>query len=233
MWQVDWRSHLWRTESSWDVSNSSAVSDQNSLYQIRPSGSSPRSSIMWSALKLKSYLLLDLLRIRSLSCITTLKDESRTVELCMWCSLSHKRRLWDVQQNAIFQKCLWWMWIFFFFSFFLEKAFQKRRLGGNKSESGWTWWSQSAELSYISSFHLQLPLIHDFTVLNSLKSCVNMLVGGHLHRLPCKPAQSTQKQHCRSSKIKKSSKKHSQAANSLPQPETSEDKKEPCVFLFF
>lgn len=122
---------------------------------------------------------------------------------------------------------------FFFFSFFLEKAFQKRRLGGNKSESGWTWWSQSAELSYISSFHLQLPLIHDFTVLNSLKSCVNMLVGGHLHRLPCKPAQSTQKQHCRSSKIKKSSKKHSQAANSLPQPETSEDKKEPCVFLFF
>lgn len=121
MWQVDWRSHLWRTESSWDVSNSSAVSDQNSLYQIRPSGSSPRSSIMWSALKLKSYLLLDLLRIRSLSCITTLKDESRTVELCMWCSLSHKRRLWDVQQNAIFQKCLWWMWIFFSFLFSWRK----------------------------------------------------------------------------------------------------------------
>lgn len=79
----------------------------------------------------------------------------------------------------------------YFFSF-LVKAFQKRGLGGSNSESGWTWWSQSAELSYISSFHLQLPLIHDFTVLNSLKSCVNMLVGGHLQRLPCKPAQSTQ-----------------------------------------
>lgn len=115
MWQVDWWSHLWSTESSWDVSHSSTVSDQHSLYQIRPSGSSPRSSIMWSALKLKSYLLLDLLRIRSLSCITTLKDESRTVELCIWCSLSHKRRLWDVQQNGIFHKCLRWMWIFFLF----------------------------------------------------------------------------------------------------------------------
>lgn len=189
MWQVDWWSHLWSTESSWDVSHSSTVSDQHSLYQIRPSGSSLRSSIMWSALKLKSYLLLDLLRIRSLSCITTLKDESRTVELCIWCSLSHKRRLWDVQQNAIFQVPAVNVDLFIFL---LDKAFQKCGLGGSHSESGWTWWSQSVELSYISSFHLQLPLIHDFTVLNSLKSCVNKLVGGHLQRLPCKPAQSTQ-----------------------------------------
>lgn len=88
-----------------------------------------------------------------------------------------------------FFKCLRWMWIFFSL---LDKAFQKRGLGGSHSESGWTWWGQSVELSYISSFHLQLPLIHDFTVLNSLKSCVNKLVGGHLQRLPCKSAQSTQ-----------------------------------------
>lgn len=67
----------------------------------------------------------------------------------------------------------------FFFSF-LEKVFQKRGLRESHSASGWFWWSQSAELSYIGSFHLQLALIHDCTVLNPLKVCKNMLVGGHL-----------------------------------------------------
>jgi len=46
--------------------------------------------------------------------------------------------------------------------------------------------------SLTSALSTSSSLIHDFTVLNSFKSGVNMLVGGHLQRLLCKPAQSTQ-----------------------------------------
>ncbi len=47
----------------------------------------------------------------------------------------------------------------------------------------------TSALSTSSSLSSMIALVF---VLNPLKVCKNMLVGGHLWRLPCKPAQSTQ-----------------------------------------
>lgn len=102
--------------------------------------------------------------------------------------------LWATREGfVVCSRMLFWRsalkyrWNVNFLFLFLRKSSKNV----SDSASGWTWRSQSPKLFYTVPFHLQLSLIRDCPVLNPLKVCENMLVGGHLRRLPCKPVQST------------------------------------------